>query len=107
MGIFDDGYQQAIIDAARQPVDRPPAGFMEGFCASYDTTPARGSFYQRASELSGQGKQRNEKTLEITGNPFTVTANPTDPGLTTVGEGAVIGRAADQRAFQPAPGDQE
>lgn len=29
MGIFDDGYQQAIIDAARQPVDKPPPGFME------------------------------------------------------------------------------
>jgi hypothetical protein len=26
MGIFDDGYQQAIIDAARQPIDKPPAG---------------------------------------------------------------------------------
>lgn len=30
MGIFDDdGYQQAINDAARQPVDKPPPGFME------------------------------------------------------------------------------
>ena len=28
MGIFDDGYQQSI-DAARQSIDRPPAGFME------------------------------------------------------------------------------
>jgi hypothetical protein len=29
MGIFDDGYQQTITDTARQPIDRPPAGFMD------------------------------------------------------------------------------
>ena len=29
MGIFDDGYQRAIIDAARQPIDKLPAGFMD------------------------------------------------------------------------------
>ena len=38
MGIFDDGYQQAIIDAARQPVDRPPAEFREVFNATYEAT---------------------------------------------------------------------
>jgi hypothetical protein len=38
MSIFDDGYHQAILDAARQPIDKPPAGFMEGFSASDDTT---------------------------------------------------------------------
>ena len=29
-------------------------------------------------------KQRNEKILEISGKPFAATANPPDPGLTTV-----------------------
>ena len=29
MGIFDQGYEQSIIDTARQPIDKPPARFME------------------------------------------------------------------------------
>jgi len=41
MSIFDDGYHQAILDAARQPIDKPPAGLLEGFCASDDTTGRR------------------------------------------------------------------
>jgi hypothetical protein len=34
MGIFDEGYQQSIIDAARQPIDKPPAVFVEVFSAA-------------------------------------------------------------------------
>ena len=29
MGIFGESYQQAIIDVARQPIDKPLAGFRE------------------------------------------------------------------------------
>jgi hypothetical protein len=29
MGIFDEGYQQATIDAARQPIDKPTAGIVD------------------------------------------------------------------------------
>jgi hypothetical protein len=38
MGIFDDGYQQAIIDTARQLVNRLPAEFREVFNATYEAT---------------------------------------------------------------------
>jgi hypothetical protein len=38
MSIFDGGYHQSILDAARQPIDKPPAGFLEGISASDDTT---------------------------------------------------------------------
>ena len=84
MGIFDDGYQQSIIDAARQPIDRPPAGFMESFSASYDTTRQEDLSISERQNYLDKVKIRNEKILELTGQPFTATANPTDPGLTTV-----------------------
>jgi len=29
MAIFDQGYEQSIIDAARQPIDKLPVGFMD------------------------------------------------------------------------------
>jgi hypothetical protein len=37
MSIFDDGYHQAILDAARQPIDKPPAGSLEDFADSDNT----------------------------------------------------------------------
>ena len=42
MGIFDDGYQQAVIDAARNPVERAASGFMEAFHSSTRANTKRG-----------------------------------------------------------------
>ena len=39
MSIFDGGYDQAILEAARQLIDKPPAGLMENFSASKRITP--------------------------------------------------------------------
>ena len=44
MGIFDDGYQQAVIDAARNPVERAASGFMEAFHSSYESQHKKGVF---------------------------------------------------------------
>lgn len=84
MGIFDDGYQQAIINAARQSVDRPPAEFREVFNATYEATRQEDLSIGERQNFLDKVKIRNEKILELTGKPFTATANPTDPGLTTV-----------------------
>ena len=42
MGIFDDGYQQAVIDAARNPVERGASGFMEAFHSATRANTKRG-----------------------------------------------------------------
>lgn len=108
MGIFDDGYQQAIIDAARQPVDRPPAGFMEGFSASYDTTRQEDlSISERAAELSRQSKAEKRENSRDYRQAVYRNGQPYGSRFNHSGEGADIGRAADQRAFQSAPRDQE
>lgn len=38
MGIFDDGSQQAIVDTARQQIDKVPAVFVEVFARRYLAT---------------------------------------------------------------------
>jgi hypothetical protein len=38
MGVFDEGYEQALIDATRNPIERPPAQFGEAFHATYEAT---------------------------------------------------------------------
>jgi hypothetical protein len=38
MGIFDDGSQPAIVDTARQQIDKPPAVFVEVFARRYLAT---------------------------------------------------------------------
>jgi hypothetical protein len=51
VSIFDDGYHQAILDVTHQPIDKPPAGFMEVFSPAMTPT---------ATRLEHQWGQNNE-----------------------------------------------
>ena len=74
MSIFDDGYHQAILDAARQPIDKPPAGLLEGFCASDDTTGRRFE-HQRAAEQRNH-EQRYHHSLKAAHQPHPAQIKP-------------------------------
>lgn len=57
MSIFDDGYHQAILDAARQPIDNRPLDCWKTFAPAM-TPPAR--------RLEHSERQNNETTSSAT-----------------------------------------
>lgn len=90
MGIFDDGYEAAIIEAARNPVTRPPAGFFDAFHATYEATRQEDLSISARQNFLDKVKQRNELIRERTGNAPSVTISEADliqPGtLSTTAE---------------------
>ena len=55
MGVFDDDYDQAIIDAARQPAAHIPSGFLHAFNATSQATRQEGlSISERQNYLGGR-----------------------------------------------------
>jgi hypothetical protein len=81
MGIFDDGYEQAIIGAGRNPVTRPPAGFIESFTASYESTRQENLSINERQNFLDKVKVRNEAIEKLTGKPLE--ADPWAPDLET------------------------
>src|SRR6266481_5044991 len=86
-GVFDDGYQSAIAEAAKHPIDRPPAGMGEAFLSGFSQTLREDvpGISQSAFESTLQQKQaeRNQLIEKLTGEPFTLSQSypaPTLPG---------------------------
>ena len=69
MGVFDDGYEQSILDASRQPAARVPAGFLDAFNATYQATRQQALSISERQNYLDKVKQRNEKIQELTGRP--------------------------------------
>ena len=67
MGVFDEGYDQAVIDAGRQPVERPPAGFLETFLATWQSTRQEDLTISESTNLGRHRQTRREKIKELTG----------------------------------------
>lgn len=72
MGVFDDGYQQALIDAARQPVERPPAGFREAFWATYDATKQEDLSTSEAFNLGNKRTERRFCSARCKGDGYVI-----------------------------------
>jgi hypothetical protein len=70
MGVFDDGYEQRIIDAGRNPITSPPSGFLESFKATYQQTRQEDLSISERQNFLDKVKLRNEKILELTGKPL-------------------------------------
>src|SRR2546429_547800 len=80
-GVFDNGYDAAISEAAKYPAERPPAGFGESFVSSFGQTlredvagVSQGIF---ESKLAQKQQERNQLIETVTGQPFTL--SPTYP----------------------------
>lgn len=67
MGVFDQGYEQALIDAGRQPVERPPAGFLDTFLATWESTRQEDLSISESTNLGRHRQTRREKIKELTG----------------------------------------
>lgn len=78
MGAFDDGYEQAIIDASREPAARSPVGFLEAFHASYDLTRQEELSISERQNFLGKVKARNDLVQKYTGRAPSVTINEGD-----------------------------
>ena len=80
-GVFDNGYDAAISEAAKNPAERPPAGIGESFVSSFGQTVREDvPFVSSAtfeSRLSQKQAERNALIEKVTGAPFTLT--PTYP----------------------------
>src|SRR5437773_9131112 len=80
-GVFDNGYDAAISEAAKHPAERPPAGLGESFLSSFGQTiredvagVSQGIF---ESKLAQKQAERNALIEKVTGAPFTL--SPTYP----------------------------
>ena len=80
-GVFDNGYDAAISEAAKHPAERPPAGIGESFVSSFGQTlredvagVSQGIF---ESKLSQKQAERNALIEKVTGAPFALA--PTYP----------------------------
>lgn len=71
MGVFDSGYRQSLIDAARNPVDRPPAGFIEAFIATHESTKQEDLSTSESLNIGRKRIERREKIKELTGEDIT------------------------------------
>jgi len=71
MGVFDSGYRQALIGAARNPVDRPPAGFIEAFIATHESTKQEDLSTSESLNVGRKRIERREKIKELTGEDIT------------------------------------
>src|SRR6266404_2111282 len=76
MGIFDDGYDQAIIDASRLPPARVPSGFMDAFHATYEATRQEDLSISERQNYLDKVKIRNDKIRELTGAAPAVQIDP-------------------------------
>ena len=81
LGVFDNGYDAAISEAAKRPAERPPAGIGESFLSSFGQTVREDvPFVSSAtfeSRLSQKQAERNALIEKVTGQPFTL--SPTYP----------------------------
>src|SRR5439155_27148703 len=80
-GVFDNGYDAALQEAAKHPAERPPAGIGESFLSSFGQTVredvagvSQGIFEVK---LSQKKAERNALIEKVTGAPFTL--SPTYP----------------------------
>jgi len=71
MGVFYSGYRQSVIDAARNPVDRPPAGFIEAFIATHESTKQEDLSISESLNIGRKRIERREKIKELTGEDIT------------------------------------
>ena len=67
MGVFSQGYEQALIDARRRPLDRPPAEFTETFVATWNATVQEDLTTSEVLNLSEKRAERRAKVLKLTG----------------------------------------
>ena len=61
IGVFDDGYNQPIIDAAPQSAAQVPAGFLNALNADLPCDTAKRLKHKRAAEHIDKVKLRNEQ----------------------------------------------
>jgi hypothetical protein len=76
MGIFDDGYTQSVIDAAKQPPAKIPAGFMDAFHATYDATRQEDLSISERQNYLDKVAQRNEQIQKVTGSAPSISIQP-------------------------------
>src|SRR5947207_51347 len=80
-GVFDNGYDAAISEAAKHPAERPPAGIGESFVSSFgqtvreDVAGVSSAIFE--TKLSQKQAERNALIEKTTGSPFTLA--PTYP----------------------------
>jgi hypothetical protein len=67
MGLFDDGYEQSLIDASRTPVTRPPAGFFEAFNATYEATKQEDLSTSESLNVGNKRAERRKLIQELAG----------------------------------------
>jgi len=67
MGVFDSSYRQSLIDTARNPVRRLPAGFIEAFTATYESTKQEDLSISESLNIGRKRIERREKIKELTG----------------------------------------
>src|ERR1043165_1416920 len=75
-GVFDDGYTQAYLDAERNPIARPPAGFAETFAAMYQATRQEDLSISERQNFLDKVRQRDQLILEKTGGYLNDTGAP-------------------------------
>src|SRR5438094_10056625 len=82
-GVFDNGYDAAISEAAKHPAERPPAGIGESFLSSFgqglreDVAGVSQGIFE--SRLSQKQAERNALIEKTTGQPFTLSATEPVP----------------------------
>lgn len=81
MGIFDDSYEQAIGDANRNLVSRPPAGFGESFLQELGMQWREGLSISRPVALGDAQRERSRRIRELAGDEAFIKAItlPGDP----------------------------
>lgn len=71
-----------MIDARRQPVTRPPAGFLEAFSATYESTKQEDLSISESRNLGEKRVERRAKILELTGEDITFLEGQAVPQMT-------------------------
>lgn len=85
MGVFDSGYEQAIIDAGNAPAAKPAVGFKEAYWATWYATRQEDLSISEQQNLAVKRQQRDELILKFTGERLSIDiSDPTLPGYTTI-----------------------
>jgi len=92
MGVFDNGYEQSVLDAGRNPVERPPAGFLETFLATFEATRQEDLSNSEILNVNRKKQERRRIIKELTGEDL---EEPID--ITGLGVGEPVNKAVKQR----------